>query len=103
MEVYAREMDAFNDEACPFSTGGGTRRVRLVREAGGRGGGFNGERRIRSTATTRTPHNEAKSDCAWHLGVLDEVAQQRERGDGRGEHDLAQLRRQAHLAGFVSS
>ena len=39
MEVYAREMDAFNDEACPFSTGGGTRRVRLVREAGGRGGG----------------------------------------------------------------
>jgi len=36
--VQSRSPAARRDETCPDSTGGGTRRVQLVREGGGRGG-----------------------------------------------------------------
>jgi len=68
------------DETCPVSTGGGTRRVRLVREEGrgvssqyrreGGGGGANQRRDARALVHHLEPRAvrvEVRDPCAWHL------------------------------------
>jgi len=62
--IRLTERDGRRDETCPISTGGGTRRVQLVREGGGGGGlgraALNGAAKQGPAAPTRerakTPH-----------------------------------------------